>query len=166
LEYNPKDDLYFRLGVPDDSPSAVIKKAFRVRIREVHPDLHGPKGTAATQRLTEAADVLLDSTKRTAYDGSRKRHFSGVAASAGRKQAPRTSASRPPQSKAAPRASSGWPRATPGAAQAASRRRPRKAKGAPTMRFTQEELEAIASGIVAFLEWLTNRNQDQRASTR
>lgn len=57
---------YDVLGVTADAPDAVIRAAFRARMRTAHPDAGGDPATAA--RLTEAFDVLSDLDRRAAYD--------------------------------------------------------------------------------------------------
>lgn len=67
MEYK---DYYATLGVPKTAQQADIKKAFRARARQHHPDVN--KGDAAAERrfkdLSEAYEVLGDPTKRKAYD--------------------------------------------------------------------------------------------------
>ena len=58
--------LYDRLGVSSDASSKEIKKAFRDLCKTHHPDKGGEEETFL--KLKAAADVLLDPTKRKAYD--------------------------------------------------------------------------------------------------
>jgi hypothetical protein len=60
----PGFDPFALLGVPDDADDIVIQLAYRARIREVHPDVAGPAGLAATKRLNVARDWLLDPVRR------------------------------------------------------------------------------------------------------
>ena len=62
-------DLYEILGVSKDASDSEIKKAFRRRARELHPDVN--KAADAEDQfseLNEAYDVLSDPHKRAQYD--------------------------------------------------------------------------------------------------
>lgn len=62
-------DLYEILGVSKDASESEIKKAFRRRARELHPDVN--KAADAEEQfkeLNEAYDVLSDPNKRAQYD--------------------------------------------------------------------------------------------------
>ncbi|MFN7143004.1 MAG: DnaJ domain-containing protein, partial [Myxococcota bacterium] len=63
-------DLYDVLGVAKDASPQDIKKAFRVRARECHPDVAGgdPEKAEAFKRLREAYEVLSDPAERARYD--------------------------------------------------------------------------------------------------
>lgn len=62
---------YEVLGVPSDASVDVIKKAYRVKSRELHPDLNPGKGTeAAFKQVNTAFGVLSDPQKRAVYDAS------------------------------------------------------------------------------------------------
>ena len=65
----PANDLYAVLGVPRDADEATIKRAFRARARECHPDTAKLPGAAARFReLANAYDVLSSRQSRLAYD--------------------------------------------------------------------------------------------------
>ena len=65
-------DYYDVLGIPRNASADDIKKAFRRRAREFHPDLHtGTKKTEMEKKfkeLNEAHEVLSDPDKRKKYD--------------------------------------------------------------------------------------------------
>jgi DnaJ-class molecular chaperone len=69
-------DLYATLGVARDATSEDIKKAFRQRARECHPDVAGDDPAAAKRfdKVRKAYEVLVDPVKRAAYErGPRRR---------------------------------------------------------------------------------------------
>ncbi len=62
-------DLYEVLGVSRDASEADIKKAFRHKARELHPDVNkAPNAEEQFKELNEAYDVLSDANKRAQYD--------------------------------------------------------------------------------------------------
>ena len=65
-----KRDYYEVLGVPKDATEEDIKKAYRKKAKESHPDLH-PNDHKAEERfkeINEANEVLSDAQKRAQYD--------------------------------------------------------------------------------------------------
>ena len=67
---------YAALGLKSDATLADIKKAFRQKASQFHPDRNTADDAAARFReVQEAYDVLSDDTKRKAYDDNRKRNL-------------------------------------------------------------------------------------------
>lgn len=58
--------LYDTLGVPPDSDLPTIKRAYRKRAKQLHPDKGG--STEEFQRLARAYMVLADPSRRAKYD--------------------------------------------------------------------------------------------------
>ena len=65
-----KRDAYEILGVGRDASEREIKKAFRLKAREYHPDVNqdDPEAEEKFKELAEAQEVLLDGDKRAVYD--------------------------------------------------------------------------------------------------
>ncbi|MNK57962.1 Curved DNA-binding protein [compost metagenome] len=61
---------YETLGIQKTATADEIKKAFRTKAKQFHPDLNPDNATAAEQfrKVNEAYDVLKDETKRADYD--------------------------------------------------------------------------------------------------
>jgi molecular chaperone DnaJ len=65
-----KRDAYEILGVGRDASQTEIKKAFRMKARELHPDVNqdDPHAEEKFKELAEAQEVLVDAEKRAVYD--------------------------------------------------------------------------------------------------
>lgn len=64
------DDFYAILGVPPDASAEDVKRAYRRRARELHPDANrdDPGAEEAFKTLTVAYDTLRDPQRRQRYD--------------------------------------------------------------------------------------------------
>ena len=63
------EDFYSVLGVDRDAGEEEIKRAFRKKASEYHPDVsEDPDAEAKFKRIQEAKEVLLDDEKRRMYD--------------------------------------------------------------------------------------------------
>lgn len=73
------NDYYQTLGVSKDADAAEIKKAYRKKAMEHHPDRNkdDPQAEAKLKEVNEAYDVLKDEQKRAAYDRFGKAAFDG-----------------------------------------------------------------------------------------
>ena len=65
-----KADYYDTLGVSRDASSAQIKKAYKKLAMKYHPDRNAgdKKSEEKFKELSEAYEVLSDSSKRQTYD--------------------------------------------------------------------------------------------------
>lgn len=69
-------DYYIILGLAPTASAADIKKAYRLKAAEFHPDKNSSE--LAPQKFHEvkqAYDVLSDDEKRAAYDDNRRRNL-------------------------------------------------------------------------------------------
>jgi curved DNA-binding protein CbpA len=67
-------DHYASLGLNSAATPADIKKAFRQKAAQFHPDRNpDPNAAAYFREVQEAYDILSDSDKRLAYDDNRRR---------------------------------------------------------------------------------------------
>ena len=65
-----KRDYYDVLGVPKGSEAEAIKKAYRTKAKELHPDRNSDNPNAESQfkEVNEAYEILKDADKKAAYD--------------------------------------------------------------------------------------------------
>lgn len=68
-------NYYDILGVPKDATPEDIKKAYRDKAKECHPDLGGDP--EKFKELNEANEILSDAVKRQQYDNPPSAHFGG-----------------------------------------------------------------------------------------
>jgi len=67
-------DHYALLGIDSDASITTIKNAYRKKASEFHPDRNSsPDAPARFREIQEAYDLLSDTTKRLAYDETRRR---------------------------------------------------------------------------------------------
>jgi DnaJ-class molecular chaperone len=67
---------YAALGLKSDATLSDIKRAFRQKASQFHPDRNSAEDAPARFReVQEAYDVLSDDDKRKAYDDNRRRNL-------------------------------------------------------------------------------------------
>jgi DnaJ-class molecular chaperone len=67
---------YAALGLKSDATLSDIKRAFRQKASQFHPDRNSdPDAPARFREVQEAYDVLSDDDKRKAYDDNRRRNL-------------------------------------------------------------------------------------------
>ena len=69
-------DYYFILGITSTATLADVKKSFRQKAAEFHPDRNDSAlAPEKFHAVKEAYDVLSDESARTAYDENRRRNL-------------------------------------------------------------------------------------------
>ena len=77
-----KRDYYEVLGVSSSASEAELKKAYRTKAKELHPDRNSdnPNSESQFKEVNEAYDVLKDQNKKAAYDRYGHAAFEGGSA--------------------------------------------------------------------------------------
>lgn len=71
-------DCYKLLAISPKADEKTIRKAWRIKTKEVHPDVnHSPGAEKKFRELSEAMEILLDDVKRIKHD--HKFGYTGVA---------------------------------------------------------------------------------------
>lgn len=65
------ENCYKILGVSSSATAAEIKRAYRSKVKELHPDTSGvPENTEEFRRLVQAYEILSDVQRRSMFDAS------------------------------------------------------------------------------------------------
>ena len=70
MNENDPQGLYKVLGVQPSATADEIRSAFRKLAKETHPDTSGIRSAERFHRISEAYDILSDSSRRAEYDRS------------------------------------------------------------------------------------------------
>ena len=62
------ENLYEILGVRKNASTRSIKKAFRIKVKTLHPDANNGEEAKEYQQVKEAYDILSNPEKRKLYD--------------------------------------------------------------------------------------------------
>lgn len=80
MSYNPKKDYYELIGgITPSSNQREIKKAYRKKVLEYHPDKNPGKEDWAKKKfleLKETYEILIDTEKKAKYDRERQNYLS------------------------------------------------------------------------------------------
>lgn len=69
-------DYYFVLGIASTASLTEVKRAFRLKATEFHPDRNASaQAPEKFHAVKEAYDVLSDEAARSAYDENRRRNL-------------------------------------------------------------------------------------------